>query len=250
MFQELADIHANARRGEITMIVGQPSAGKSVVALWHAVQWTMDHGLRGIYWSADTTAFVAAARTCSMITGRPYPKAEDALREREPSAMGALAEVTHQGMEWVFDAWIDSESLTLNMDAFLEKWGGYPDYVILDNLTDVDTGQDGDEFSALRGMVRDLNFLIRKSNAAGLILHHTSESEKDDPLPPRKAIHGKVSQKPTVILGTSKGEGKIKPIGPLKNRYGMDNRLGKMAFSYLFDAEALQFNGSIGRVLE
>lgn len=249
IFDQLANEGANARRGEILLLVGQPAAGKSAVALWLAIQWTILHNLKGIYWSADTTSFVAATRTVSQITGMRYRDSEQAIRDKAPTAMRPLRQVSEKGLEWVFDAYIDADSLELNIDAFLEKWGGYPDFLIIDNLTDVDTGREGDEFSALRALMRDLNTLVRKTQAAGVVLHHTSENDKEDPLPSRKSIHGKVSQKPTVILGTSRGERHTKPIGPLKNRYGIDDRSGGLAFDFMFDPDNLQFKGEIGRVL-
>jgi hypothetical protein len=249
VFEQLANIGANARRGEIMMIVGQPAAGKSAVALWLALQWVAKHGERGIYWSADAAPFVAAARTAAALGAGKYRDVEQMLRDKNPRALAPLEQVSRAGLEWCFDAYIDSSSLQLNMDAFLEKWGKHPDFVIIDNLTDVDTGREGDEFSSLRGMMRDLNFMARRSRAAMVALHHTSEAEKEDPLPPRKAVHGKVSVKPTVMIGTARGEGDTKPMGPLKNRYGFEDKSGGTAWDFYFDADTFQFNGHRGRIL-
>jgi hypothetical protein len=249
VFEQLAHMGCNSRRGEITLIVGQPAAGKSAVALWLALQWVARHGQRGIYWSADAAPFVAAARTAAALGAGQYRDVERMLRDKDPRAIGPLSKVSKAGLEWVFDASIDVDSLELNMDGFLEKWGGHPDFVIVDNLTDVDTGREGDEFSGLRGMMRDLNFMGRKTQAAMVVLHHTSESEKEDPLPPRKATHGKVAVKPTIIIGTARGEGNTKPMGPLKNRYGFEDKTGHSAELFHFDPDTFQFDGSIGRVL-
>lgn len=251
VFEALAQQGANARRGEVTLLVGEPEAGKSAVALWLALQWAARHGQRGLYWSADTTPFVAGARSVAALGAAPnYKAAEKALRAKEPKAMDALRALSRAGLEWCFDAFIDNDSLVLNSDAFLEKWGQHPDFVIIDNLTDADTGQEGDEFSALRGMMRDLNFMARRTNAAMVALHHTSEGVKSNEstgLPPRKATHGKVSVKPTVMLATARSDGTLKPIGPVKNRYGISDKTGGLAFDFVFDPETFQFKGSAGR---
>jgi archaellum biogenesis ATPase FlaH len=162
------------------MIVGQPSSGKSAVAQWMSLKW-LKEGYRGIYWSADATARPAAARVVSMSKGWPTSEVEAALEGRSREVLGVLDDYSKQGLQWVFDSTISGESLLLNIDAFREMWGADPDWVVLDNLTDVDT-RDGDEFSVLRATMRDVNYLARETNAGLVVLHHTSA-------PVRKLIH-------------------------------------------------------------
>jgi hypothetical protein len=242
VFPQLSALQADARRGEIMMIVGQPSAGKSAIALWKAITWTWRDALRGIYFSADVTAKPAAARAVSMLLGDVGTnKAQELLEGGENRVLGVVDELTRRGMEWAFDAEISASNLDLNLLAFEEKWGEYPAYIVVDNLTDVDTRDDGDEWGTLRATVRDMNYMARETNAACIILQHVSEDAKEDPVPARKAIMGKVSVKPTIILGTARTGGEQKPLGILKNRYGPEDKYGKDVIWVPFNPDTLQF---------
>jgi hypothetical protein len=242
VFPQLSALQADARRGEIMMIVGQPSAGKSAIALWKAITWTWRDALRGIYFSADVTAKPAAARAVSMLLGDVGTnRAQELLEGGENRVLGVVDELTRRGMEWAFDAEISASNLDLNLLAFEEKWGEYPAYIVVDNLTDVETRDGENEGGILRGTVRDLNYMARETNAACIVLQHVSEDAKEDPVPPRKSIMFKVAVKPTIILGTARTGGDQKPLGILKNRYGPEDKYGKDVIWVPFNPDTLQF---------
>jgi RecA-family ATPase len=235
----LAAQGAHIRRGEVTMLAGQPGAGKSTIALWHSIIWAKDHGLIGIYFSADSSELVAASRTAAMVLNQPVKEMEKALQNTDSAALEAIAQTA--GISWCFDPEITLDGIDLELAAFEEMWGRVPDFVCIDNATDVEQ-QDGDEFGALRRVMRDLTYLARTTSAAVLVLHHTSENEKDDPCPPRKAIHGKVSVKPALVLTTAETwtNGR-KPIAIVKSRFGRSNKLGKDPVWINQDAQSLAF---------
>ena len=241
VFNELSNIGADARRGEILMVVAQPTGGKSAVALWMALKWIQE-GLRGIYWSADAVAKPTATRVLSMSTGITTSQAETGLDAGDELMLERIDELTHEGLMWTFDGSITSQSLEMNVEAFRELWGANPDWIVIDNLTDVDTRDSNDEFGGLRAMMRDLNHMVRELNAAGVVLHHVSEEAPENPIPARKFIHGKVSVKPTVVIGTARTTGgSRKPLGSLKNRYGYEDKRGKNAIWVPFNPLTLQF---------
>jgi KaiC/GvpD/RAD55 family RecA-like ATPase len=249
IFPALSMQNADARRGEILMIVGQPSAGKSAVALWMATTWTWRDGLRGIYFSADVTAKPAAARAASMLLGNMSANdAQDRLENGDKYLLGVVDDLSKRGMEWCFDPDISADNLNGNLLAFEEKWGEVPSYIIVDNLTDVDT-RDGDEGGALRATVRDVNYMARETNAACVVLHHVSEDAREVPIPARKHIMFKVSVKPTIVLGTARTDRETKPIGILKNRYGFEDRSGQSVSWFPFNPNTLQF-GSVPILME
>jgi RecA-family ATPase len=85
----------------------------------------------------------------------------------------------------------------------------------------------GEEFSSMRAIMKELKFLARDTNAAIIILHHTSEAVPGNPCQPRSALQGKVAQLPALIctlgvVGTSMA------IAPVKNRYGRADANGNM----------------------
>jgi len=220
------------------MLAGQPGAGKSTIALWLSVHWAK-LGLIGIYFSADSSELVAASRTAAMVLRRPVKEMEQKLQANDQQAVEAIASTS--GISWCFDPEITLDGIDLELAAFEEMWGRVPDFIIIDNATDVEQS-DGDEFGALRRVMRDLTFLARTTSAAVLVLHHTSESEKDDPCPPRRAIHGKISVKPALVLTTSEtwpsGQ---KPIAIVKSRFGSSDKTGKNATFIKQDRESLAF---------
>src|SRR5690606_34025672 len=110
--------------------------------------------------------------------------------------------------------------------AFVEAWGTWPDFIIVDNLTDVD-GQSDDEWGTLRKVMKNLVSMARETGAHVLVLHHTSEDYKDDPCPPRKALQGKVAQKQSLVLTVGASDGKAQPVCPVKNRYAPPHLVDK-----------------------
>lgn len=237
VFPSLARRKADIRKAELTLLAGQPGAGKSTVALWCAVQWVTQHNLIGLYLSADSSELVMASRTAAMVLGEPFTDMELALKTHDHLATLALQRV--KGLDFSFEPDISLEVLSLELDAFVEKWGRAPDFVVVDNLTDVE-GQDPDEFSSLRRVMKTLTYAARKTGAAVLILHHTSEAGKLEPCPARKDIHGKVSQKAALVLTCAEGEG-TKPIAVVKNRFGWSDRSGRTVDWIKFDAERMTF---------
>ncbi len=231
------DWHADIRRGEVTLIAGQPGAGKSTVALWAAVQWVTQHGLIGLYFSADSSELVAASRAAAMLTGVTLHDVERRLADGDGWMSERLREL--DGLRFCFEPDITLEVLELEIEAFVELWGREPDFVVVDNLTDVE-GQAEDEFPALRRTMKVLVYVGRESGAAMVVLHHTSEAEKPDPCPSRKALHGKVAQKPALIVTMAEGWGE-KYFSVVKNRFGKSDRSGTTASQIPFDSERFQF---------
>jgi hypothetical protein len=80
------------------------------------------------------------------------------------------------------------------------------------------------EWAGLRAIMMELHDMARKTEACVLVLHHVSEqSEYGSPTKPpaRRAIHGKVSQLPALILtlGYDPLNAELN-IAAVKNRFG------------------------------
>lgn len=228
------------------MIAGQPGAGKSLTALWLVTRWVSRHGLRGIYFSADSSELVQAGRALAMVSeGVSTELAEQRLEEGDEYSLGVLHDRL-AGLGWCFDPDITYQSLEDEVLAFEELWGSMPDFLVVDNLTDVD-GQAEDEWGTARRVMKGLNGLARTTGAHTLVLHHTSEDYKDDPCPPRKAIQGKVAQKQSLVLTVGGSDGRTLPICPVKNRYApaaMVDKYGHNAINLLLDQTNLHLGGA------
>jgi hypothetical protein len=107
---------------------------------------------------------------------------------------------------------------------------------VLDNLIDITDGG-GEEWSSMRQTMKEIKFLARDTNAAILILHHTSEAFDSNPCPPRSAIQGKVSQLPALICTIGQTPNGMMGVAPVKNRYGKANASGNEPVYLSFNPE-------------
>lgn len=234
-----------ARRSEILMIAGQPNAGKSMIALWQSLKWSTEHNLGGLYFSADSAEIGQGTRLLSMYTGMPTEDAERLLKDRDPEALAKMAET--QRLNWCFEGELSMNVISDEIDNYLTMWGTTPDYIVVDNLMDVDAGGGEDEWASAKKVTRHLNTLVRDLDTCGVVLAHVSESEKEQPCPPRKAILGKVNQKPAMIWTVADG-GQQRPIAVVKDRYskGVD-KTGSTATYYEMNPRNLQFSSTYVR---
>jgi len=223
LFPSLASEGIRFRRGQLTMIAGQPNAGKSLIALWMAVQMKVPT----LYISADTDAYTTAIRAAAMVTGHQVSSVEEAFATGEGREFYAseLASITHLQFDFAPSPTLDEVDLAIR--AYGEAYGQYPHMIIVDNAMNV-VSMHNDEWSGLREIAKAMHHIARETDAAVLLLHHTSENEGKPDIPPsRKAIQGKISQLPemilTVALVSHTGEFRVAAV---KNRFAKHSATG------------------------
>ena len=124
-----------------------------------------------------------------------------------------------------------------------ELLGEPPTLVILDNISDI-AHENGDEYSSLRSLMRELKRWARTSNACFVALHHTSEGVSGNPCPPRSSVHGKISQKPALVLTIGQAYQGFMPIAPVKNRSGFSDKSGGTAAWLAYDPATMTLRDS------
>lgn len=209
-FAKLAAAGWTLRRGQVAMVAGAPNAGKSAVAL--ALAKAMD--VPSLIFSADTDQFTTALRAGALVTGRT-------MQELEASGARNLAPLLEDldNLRFCFDPSPTLEDLDTEVRAFEEVWGEPPHLIVVDNLMNV-LCDDGDEFRALRIVMAALHHLARSTRACVLVLHHvTGEFDGVTMPPPRRALHGKVSQLPEMIWTIAQQPG-FMGVACVKNRTG------------------------------
>ena len=205
------------RRGQVCMVAAAPNAGKSMFALVYAIKAQVPT----LFFSADTDTTTVMMRAAAHVSGHSQVSVENNLANDSHYYDSRFEKLDH--IKWVFDSSPSIDDLELEIRAYVELYGQAPELIVIDNLMNV-TAETDNEWAGLRAIMMELHDMARKTEACVLVLHHVSEqSEYGSPTNPphRRAIHGKVSQLPALILtlGYDPGQATLK-VAAVKNRFG------------------------------
>jgi replicative DNA helicase len=205
------------RRGQVCMVAAAPNAGKSMFALIYAIKAKVPT----LFFSADTDITTVMMRAASHTSGHSQITVESNLAGNSKHYNHHFQKIDH--IKWVFDSSPSIDDLELEIRAYVELYGIAPELIIIDNLMNVAAETDN-EWSGLRAIMMELHDMARKTEACVMVLHHVSEqSEYGSPSKPpaRRAIHGKVSQLPALILtlGYDPNQATL-AVAAVKNRFG------------------------------
>ena len=211
------DVNVKFRRGQVCMVAAAPNAGKSMFALVYAIK----ANIPTLFFSADTDTATVMIRTAAHLSGHTQLTVETNLQKNPRHYQDFLAGM--QNIQWVFDSSPSLDDIEMEIKAYIELYGIAPELIVIDNLMNVAAETDN-EWAGLRAIMMELHDMARKTEACVLVLHHVSEqSEYGSPTmpPPRRAIHGKVSQLPAIILtlGYDPSQGMLR-VAAVKNRFG------------------------------
>lgn len=220
------------RRSQVVMAAGQPNACKSIFAT-NIVAELKD--VPTLYFSCDMDMATAGLRLAAHLSGKTVNEIEEETRDPAVAGYysGLLAEADH--LWWSFEPQPTPEQLALQLEAFCELFGAPPSLIVVDNLSDISPGGEN-EWAALRQLMKLFAYWARHTRACVLILHHTAEGPEYKPeVPqPRRAIQGKLSQKPALIL-TLAVEGDTFKVACVKDRHGPHDPSGKTYVSLDID---------------
>ena len=205
------------RRGQVCMVAAAPNAGKSMFSLIYAIKAKVPT----LFFSADTDTTTVMIRAASQLSGHTQMTVENNLNVDATYYDKYLGNMSN--IQWVFDSSPSLDDIELEVKAYVELYGIPPELVVIDNLMNVSAETDN-EWAGLRAIMMELHDMARKTEACVMVLHHVSEaSEYGSPtMPPaRRAIHGKVSQLPAIILtlGYDPTQGLLR-VAAVKNRFG------------------------------
>lgn len=236
IFPSLAVRQIAIRRGEVSMIAGQPGAGKSTLAMALAVRAKADT----LYMSADTHAHTQSIRLIAMLTGATQDVVERAMMEDREWASEMLKQADY--IRWSFDSAPSVETIEAELAAHVELTSRAPALTIVDNLTDM-IG-DGSEFESQRNLLKDMKYLAREYDTAFCVLHHMSESvqHENGTCPPRYALMGKVAATPALILSVAPNDAGFLGVCPVKNRYGPSVPSGRDPSWLAYDPACMQIS--------
>ena len=223
------------RRGQLTMLVAQPNGGKSLYAMFAAIQMRVPT----LFISADTDEATMRIRAAAHLMQKPAREVEEMMASSGSVIVDEALEVLD---DFLFLAYEPSPSLDDIWDEALaveEVLGRWPTLIVVDNLMNVsDADGDGGEWQGMRANMQHFHTLARKVDACILVLHHVSESDSRPFAPPsRRSVQGKVNQLPEQILSVAMNpkENQFR-IAAVKNRHGAHDPTGEEYVSLVVDA--------------
>jgi len=233
----LANKNIRFRRGQVCMVAAAPNAGKSMFALIYAIK----AGVSTLFFSADTDTATVMMRAASHLSGHSQLMVEANLNSNRHYYDKHLDNMSN--IQFVFDSSPSLDDLELEIKAYVELFGIPPELIVIDNLMNVAAETDN-EWAGLRAIMVDLHDMARKTEACVLVLHHVSEQSEygrtDNP-PPRRSIHGKVSQLPAMILTLGYDPfNHILKVAAVKNRFGAHTADGSDNVSLFVNYAACQ----------
>lgn len=199
------------------MIAAAPNAGKSMFALIYAIKAKVPT----LFFSADTDIATVMMRAASHLSGHSQLTVEQGLNSNRHYYDEHLSSMNN--IQWVFDSSPSLDDIELEIKAYVELFGIPPELIVVDNLMNV-VAESDNEWAGLRAIMVDFHDMARKTEACVMVLHHVSEQSEygktSDP-PARRAIHGKVSQLPALILTLGFDPyNKTLKVASVKNRFG------------------------------
>jgi predicted ATP-dependent serine protease len=223
LFPALVSDGIRFRRGQVTMIAGQPNSGKSLLALFYALK----ANVPTLYISADTDAYTTAIRAAAVITGSQVQSVEEAFNSGSGYEFYQDELATLKHLQFSFDPSPTLDDIELSIEAYGESFGEYPHLLIIDNLLNIAALHDN-EWTGMRDIAKAMHHIARQTEAAVFMLHHTSEAEGKPELPPsRKSIQGKISQLPEMILTVALDhETSEYRVACVKNRFAKNSPSG------------------------
>jgi len=216
---QLTGAQVTFRQAQLHLVAAQPGGGKTMLALWYAVT----SKTPALYFSADSDSRTIALRAGAIIMDKPVSDVEK-MMDSEASVLleDALADGAAH-IRFNFDPSPSLQDIEEEIEAWIELHGAPPEAIYIDNLMNVAAMSDN-EWTALRDAMSAFHYMAREYESAFIVLHHVSENEKmskPNYPAPRKALMGKVSALPELVLSVAlDGAANAYRIAVVKNRHG------------------------------
>lgn len=197
------DIHRIAFRcGQVTIIGGPPGGGKSAILLNYIIAPAVRASVPLLYYSPDSDIMTIGPRliaALSDIETRSIFRDFDAKAARYDEHMELAKQLKH--VQWAFQASPTYEDIEEELTAYEAVHGYFPKLIVLDNIRDVYSTSEGEDWSRQAGTVDYFHGLARQTNAAVVLLHHlTGAYEDGDKEPGLSALTGKIGKQARLVL--------------------------------------------------
>lgn len=239
LWQSLEEKGAVFRRGQLCLVVAGPGSGKSALVLTYALL----GGVSGMYFSADSNIDEQLKRALSIIDKYPRPHAERIVDGDDFETIDKVLSKTI--LQLSYEASPSPEFIQLNVNAYAEKHGDYPELIVIDNALDVRLERSEDGSADLDEFLSWVHDLARKTSACVIVLHHVNAGYVDSDKPiPLSGIKNQLHRVPELILSLVNERNEQGPdiirISTIKNRGGPFNPSGEDFVELDFDGYRMQ----------
>ena len=231
------------RQAQLHLIAAQPGGGKTLLALWYAI----NSKVPSLYFSADSDSRTIATRAGAILMEREVAYVEK-MMDSEASVLleDALADGAGH-VRFNFDPSPSLEDVEEEIEAWIELHGSAPQAIFVDNLMNVASTSDN-EWTALRDAMSAFHYMAREYESAFIVLHHVSENEKmskPNYPAPRKALMGKVAALPELVLSVAlDGQENAYRVAVVKNRHGKADPTAEIYISLSAEASHMTLYNS------
>ena len=197
VFQSLEDKGTRFLRGQLVLVAAGPGTGKSAFVLTMALKARVPT----LYFSADSDAFIQLTRMVSITTGWTLADSTKAVLTGELGDSAELLETIPIRFNYTASPSLDN--LEDSMKAYEEVYGDFPSLVVVDNVTNIRSGGDGDDdpFAGLESLMDYLHDMGRATGACVIGLHHVTGSYNDsDKAIPLSGVKGQITRVPEMVL--------------------------------------------------
>lgn len=215
-FPSLATRGITVRRGEVCILLGPPSGGKSLFGFNLLSRLNMP----SLAFLLDTTPLQGVTKFGCLMTGEEYRAIKDKIMAGDESYQEGLAEK----MPDVHTVWYAPgvDDVYRQVDAFTQRYGLPPEIVFIDNLGNQTSGLDN-EWAWLKALTLELDQMAKTEQTAVVATHHTSDVTSMEPQARDKML-GKISQYPGLILSINYNPDTLEyKVAAVKDREGVSD---------------------------
>lgn len=230
-------------RGQYALISAGAGTGKSGFILTLALK----SKVPTLYFSADSDPFTQLSRAIAIQTGCRMEAAANTILGNDLSEVAEV--LTEVPIRFNYDASPTLDRIESSVEAYEEVYGEYPALIVIDNITNVRLGGDGDDdpFAGLEGLSDYLHTMARSTGACVVGLHHVTGPYNDSNTPvPLSGVKGQISRVPEVILTIHRerfeGGPDIMKVSTVKNRSGKADPSGQTFAELEFDGDRMRIS--------
>lgn len=242
VFRAFDDLGIVFRRGQYVLIAAGSGTGKSILALTIALR----SKVPTLYFSGDSDAFTQLSRSIAILDGCTMEQAFQAVLQDDldhvSEKLGGIPTRLN------YSSSPNMETIENSMEAYEEVYGEYPALVIVDNITNVDTGAEDEQNNSgnLESLNDYLHDMARNTSACVVGLHHVVGEYGDGNKPiPKSGIKNKIDRVPEMILtGWSPGPDMV-GWSLVKNRGYKDDKSGHTYAELSFDGSRAKLSDPV-----